>query len=187
MGATLYAITKPLRFLAWMPFHVAANRGGLSAVNRLPFQDGVERLTQVCSIQGLVVAWAAAIELAAVAQCLLVIGSRCKQVKLWCASRAECFGQGLLLIHQVIKAPLMAFGLLGQLLLAILWMGDQAIATDRHHLNPCAVVLIQAAQLWLNVLHEWAMRANHHQQHRALIQFGAADLASLDLWQAKVR
>ena len=79
----------------------------------------------------------------------------------------------------------MALGLIRKLLGTVLRMGDQAVAAQADQLHPIAEVVAQPGEFRLNVLHEGAMGADHHQQHRLLRQVFAVEPASRHLGQIK--
>ena len=130
MEGTLSRCPEPRWFLSGMPLDVAANGWLLILVDRLATQDRIQCPAQIAAIQCNLVSWAAAVELAAIAQDLKarIIGA--EQIKLGRAGTLKGFGQVLLLIEQIGKTPLLLFCLLTQAFGTILWMGGEAVAGD---------------------------------------------------------
>ena len=81
----------------------------------------------------------------------------------------------------------MAAGLIGELLRPVLGMGDQAVAADAHQLDPFGIVLLQACELRFHMFHKRAVGAEHHQQHRPVVQIGVMEGPTGDLRQFKGR
>ena len=130
MEGTLSRCPEPRWLLSGMPLDIAADRWVLLSVDRLAMEDRIDCPAQIATIQWHIIAWAAAVELAAVAQDLKarIIGA--EQIKLRCAGTLKGFGQVLLLIEQIGKTPLLLFCLLTQAFGTILWMGGEAVAGD---------------------------------------------------------
>ena len=128
MMGTLSRCPEPWWLLSWMPLDVAANGWLLFLVDRLPSQHRIQCLAQIATIQWHLVAWAAAVELSAIAQRLKACLIGAEQVKLRRAGSFEGFGQGLLLIQQIGEAPLALLGLVAETFGPILWMSGEAVA-----------------------------------------------------------
>ena len=130
MDGTLSRCPEPWWLLSGMPLDIAARGRVLFSVDRLTVEDRIQCPAQIAAIQCNLVSWAAAVELAAIAQDLKarIIGA--EQIKLRRAGTLEGFGQVLLLIEQIGKTPLLLFCLLTQAFGTILWMGGEAVAGD---------------------------------------------------------
>ena len=130
MEGTLSRCPEPRWLLSGMPLDVAANGWLLVLVDRLAIEDRFHCPAQIAAIQWHLVSWAAAVELASIAQDLKarIIGA--EQIKLRRAGTLESFGQVLLLIEQIGKTPLLLFCLTTQAFRTILWMGGEAVAGD---------------------------------------------------------
>ena len=128
MEGTLSRCPEPRWLLSGMPLDVAADGRVLFLVNRLAIQDRIQCLAQIATIQWHLVAWAAAVELSAIAQRLKACIIGAEQVKLRRAGSFEGFGQGLLLIQQIGESPLLLLCLMAQAIGTILRVSGEAVA-----------------------------------------------------------
>ena len=165
MEGTLSRCPEPRWLLSGMPLDIAADRWVLLSVDRLAMEDRIDCPAQIATIQWHIIAWAAAVELAAIAQGLKapIIGA--EQIELRRAGTLEGFGQALLFIKEIGETPLPLLSLMTQAFGTILWMGGEAVAGNREQGHGWAVVLSEPAQLGFHVLHKWAVCTDqHHQQ-----------------------
>ena len=164
MVGTLSRCPKPRWLLSGMPLDVAANGWLLVLVDRLAIQDCIQCHAQIAAIQSHLVPWAAAVELAAIAQGLKapIIGA--EQIELRRAGTLEGFGQDLPLIQEIGETPLPLLCLMAQAFGAILWMGGEAVAGDGQQRDGWAVVLGDPAQFGFHMFHKRAVCADQHHQ-----------------------
>ena len=150
-------------------------------------EHSIQSGAEISTIQRGIVAGSAGVQLSPVAQGLAVFCIWTEQIELRGAGCIQRLRQRLFLVHQITEAPAMAFGLLRQMRFIILGVGDQAVAAHRQHLHARVVIGIQTGQLRFHMLHEGTVGADHHQQHRSLVEFRAVAMPALDHGQVEQR
>lgn len=147
--------------VAWLPFDVASGAGTLGHDGRFSCHDGFHGFPQVGTGDGLGIPWSGTVKLAAVSELQRAV----EQVKIGRASRHVGFGDGLIGIQQIRKAPAGLLrkhrhfiGRIGGVVLNIVRVdGDHSDALGLAFFSECGEGFSQ-------MNHKWAVIADEHDQ-----------------------